>query len=323
MSHSSEHDSKPELWQIPEVEEPVKRNTNALNMPPDWYHQEVEEEIEELPPAPPSLEEIEAIRQDAYQEGFDQGRLAGFEQGEAQGKAEGLVKGHTEGLAQGIAEGLAQGADEIAKQSAIWAKLTQDLCQPVAHLDQEVEQQLVNLVLQLTQQIVKTEVTTNPKVILGALKQAIDVLPFATQTAKLHFHPDDIAMIETVYSAQECEKRGWHLIAEPSLQRGDCQVKTELSSVDYPLEMRINQVLKQFLTQNNAHMQQALADAQQEVQEILPEPLPERDTSQVNEQENTDEVTSVASTESSPKHENVEENDDPNSLTEPPHDPAG
>ncbi|MCE0556238.1 flagellar assembly protein FliH [Motilimonas sp. E26] len=325
MPHSPEHDSKPELWQIPEVEEPVKRtDTNALNMPPDWFHREVEEEIEELPPEPPSLEEIEAIREDAYQEGFEQGREAGFEQGEAQGKAEGLAKGHAEGLAQGIAEGLAQGADEIAKQSAIWAKLTQDLCQPVAHLDQEVEQQLVNLVLQLTQHIVKTEVTTNPKVILGALKQAIDVLPFATQTAKLHFHPDDIAMIETVYSAQECEKRGWSLIAEPSLQRGDCQVKTELSSVDYPLEMRINQVLKQFLTQNNAHIQQALGDAEKEVQEMLPDPLPEPVHRVVHEQENTDEVTSVDSTELPPNaRESVENNDDPNTITEPPHDPAG
>ena len=274
MPSSSDQDSKPELWQIPEVDEPLKRTgTNALNMAPDWFTREREEveEEEELVLTPPSLEEIEAIRNDAYQEGFEQGREAGFSQGETQGRQQGLAQGHAEGLEQGKEQGLAQGASEIASQSAIWAKLAQQLSQPVAHLAEEVEQQLINLVLQLTQHIVKTEVQTNPQVILGALKQAMDVLPFATQTARLHFHPDDITMIESIYSAPECEKRGWTLIAEPSLQRGDCQVKTQLSTVDYPLEMRINQVLKQFLSQNNSHMTQALADAQHEVEQQLPE----------------------------------------------------
>lgn len=323
MPSSSDQDRKPELWQIPEVEEPLKHTgTNALNMAPDWFTREREdvEEVEEPVPLPPSLEEIEAIRDDAYQEGFEQGSQAGFSQGEEQGRLQGLAQGHAEGLEQGKTQGLAQGEAEIASQSAIWAKLAQQLSQPVAHLAEEVEQQLINLVLQLTQQIIKAEVQTNPQVILGALKQAMDVLPFATQTARLHFHPDDIAMIESVYSAQECEKRGWTLVAEPSLQRGDCQVKTQLSTVDYPLEMRINQVLKQFLSQNNSHMTQALADAQHEVEQQLPQPKPEV-SDNVPSGENLDETSSLADESTLNRADSVVDNSEPLAPDEPTHDP--
>lgn len=275
MTTASDHDDKPELWQIPEVEvAPSEEVTNALNMPHDWFHRpDVEPEEEQAPPAPPSLEEIEAIRLAAHQEGFEQGQAEGYAQGEQRGYNEGLERGHSEGLAQGIAQGLVQGEQQINEQTAIWQQLMTQLVNPLAQLTQDVELQLVQLALQLSQQIVRTEVTTNPQVVLTALKQAIDVLPFANQSMHLHFHPDDIEMITQVYSPEECDKRGWVLISEPSLQRGDCQVKTELSSVDYPLETRINQVLKQFLTANNQQMKEASEAAELAVSEQLPEPI--------------------------------------------------
>ncbi|MCE2571514.1 flagellar assembly protein FliH [Motilimonas eburnea] len=279
MATQSDHDAKPELWQIPEVDvESDEETTNALNMPHNWFHQpEVEAEEEQAPPAPPSLEEIEAIRQAAYQEGFEQGQTEGFAQGEQRGHSEGYERGHEEGLAQGIEQGLVQGEQQINEQTLRWQQLMAQLANPLSQLTQDVELQLVQLALQLSQQIVRTEVTTNPQVVLTALKQAIDVLPFANQTMHLHFHPDDVDMINQVYSAEECDKRGWVLIAEPSLQRGDCQIKTELSSVDYPLEMRINQVLKQFLAANNQHMNEARAAAEQQVAAQVPKP-PEHPT---------------------------------------------
>lgn len=317
MVGSSDHDAKPELWQIPEVE--VARNeeqTNALNMPHDWFNQpEIEPEEELAPPAPPSLEEIEAIRQAAYQEGFEQGQTQGYEQGEERGFNEGLERGHREGLEQGIAQGLVQGEQQINEQTAIWQQLTAQLVNPLTQLTQDVEMQLVQLALQLSQQIVRTEVTTNPQVILTALKQAIDVLPFANQAIHLHFHPDDIEMINQVYSPEECDKRGWLLISEPSLQRGDCQIKTELSSVDYPLEMRINQVLKQFLTSNNQHMKEAAVAAEQSVTQQIPQPPKPHPEPEIkaaeHEQEESDDASVEPNTDASASDEQLtSESDD-------------
>lgn len=68
----------------------------------------------------PTVEEIEALSQDAYQEGFDRGHQDGLTQGFEQGQRDGLIEGqatgfqhgHEEGLQQGLSEGLQQGIEQ-------------------------------------------------------------------------------------------------------------------------------------------------------------------------------------------------------------------
>ncbi|RJG49024.1 flagellar assembly protein FliH [Motilimonas pumila] len=266
MADEQNPDQRPELWQIPKMEVALEtEETNALNMKTDWFKQIEEPVEEEQVPAPPTLEEIEAIRTDAFDEGFKEGQAAGFAKGEEEGRLEGLGKGHEEGLMQGLQQGLELGAEQIATQSGQWQVLTEQLHFPKLQLDKQIELELVQLAMALAQQIVKVEVQTNPQVILAALKQAIDALPFAAQKTTLLLHPDDLVLVKAVFGDEECDKRGWSLQAEPSFNRGDCQVKTDISSVDYPLEMRVNQVLKQFLAHNSEQLNDRPVEPEQQV----------------------------------------------------------
>ncbi len=243
-----------ELWELPLMEAETSGDTNALGMAADWYQTEPEPEPEEEEHIPLTLKEIEAVRQSAYEDGFNEGKENGFNQGLEEGKLEGLSQGHEAGLSQGKEEGLAAGKDVIDQHSAQWSALTEQLNSPLSKLNHNIEHQLVQLALSLAEQIVRCEVKTNPQLILNALKQAVEVLPIANQQVSILLQPDDLELVKQSFDDEECEKRGWTLCAEPSLNRGDCQVKTETSSVDYPLDARINQVIRQFLASNSEHM---------------------------------------------------------------------
>ena len=75
-------ETRVEAWGWPEMEVESEIQSNALGLGPDWYRQEQADEMppEEQPEEPtPSItaEEVEAIRQAAWEEGLAEGREAG------------------------------------------------------------------------------------------------------------------------------------------------------------------------------------------------------------------------------------------------------
>lgn len=244
-------------WSIPEfsAEEVEELQENSLfGKPAAWYNNknkevEEQEEVEEQP-KPLTLDDIEAIRQSAYEDGFNEGKEAGYAKGVETGKLDGLAEGHKEGLAQGLEEGLSQGSVEIEQQVNNWTSLIERLHNPLEKLDDNAEYQLVRLATALAEQITRCEIQTSPNIILQALKQAVDALPINEQKLIIHLHPEDLKFVLAAYSQEQCIQRGWDLQAEPALMRGDCQVHTQVSSVDFAFDTRIDQTLKNFFKEN-------------------------------------------------------------------------
>ena len=82
-------------------------------------------------------------------------------------------------------------------------------------------------------------------------EQAVEVLPVSEQTLSILLHPEDLKFVQNTYSQEVCSKRGWDLQPEAVLARGDCQIHTKVSSVDYTFSSRIEQVLKHFFKENH------------------------------------------------------------------------
>ncbi len=246
-------------WPLPELdgsETEETQETTLFGKPANWYHREkeiVEEDVEEQP-QPLTLDDIEAIRQSAYEDGFKEGKDAGFSQGLEEGKVQGVSEGHQQGLEQGTAQGLSEGQVQIDKQVSSWQLLIERLHSPLEKLDDNVEYQLIRLVTMLAEQITRCEVQSNPQIILQALKQGVEALPVSEQTLKISLHPDDLAFVQAAFSPEVCLQRGWDLQSEPALARGDCQIHTLTSSVDYAFSTRIEQVLKHFFKENHSRL---------------------------------------------------------------------
>ena len=244
-------------WDWPLMDKPdVTPESNVLGYASNWYQAEQEpqqaEDQGELEPEqqPLTLEEIEAVRQAAYDDGFVEGREAGFAQGLEEGRQQGLQEGHQQGFDQGQIEGLTLGKSQIDEQAAHWKLLAEQLTKPLAQMDEQVEQQLVYLALRLAKSLIRHEAKTSPDLLLTSLKEAVALLPCAEEGITLSLHPEDLQLIRDVYSEEECQRRGWTLQAEPALQRGDLQLASRTSSIDWMLEERIDNLLRNFLRSN-------------------------------------------------------------------------
>ena len=219
-------------WDLPFVDDPraarKDETTNALNKRSDWKYEppEVEEEIK-----PPTAEEIEAIRQAAYDEGFQEGKEKGFE----------------EGKAEGLEQGLEEGRHQMAEQAEVWQMLAEKFHDPLSQANDETRDQLVKLAVTLAKAVIKAEVSTNQQVILQALSEGIKALPINQADYQIHMNPDDIELVKAHFGDEEIAKKGWSLVEAPAMERGGCDITTVQNAVDVSIERRCRDVIDKFL----------------------------------------------------------------------------
>lgn len=235
-------------WDLPFVEdvnkEALNQKTNALNKRSDWKYEppEVEEEI-----LPPTAEEIEAIRQAAYEEGYNEGKQLGFDDGRAAGFEEGKEAGQQEGFEEGKQQGLDAGTEEISQLAENWKTLASHLHKPLNQANSDTRQQLVHLAVALARAVIRTEVNTNENVVLQALSEGLKVLPINEKMYQMHMHPDDIALVRERFDDTTIAENSWHFVASPGMSRGGCDITSSKNAVDVSIERRCRDVLDQFL----------------------------------------------------------------------------
>jgi flagellar assembly protein FliH len=174
-----------------------------------------EEEV--AAPPPMTAEQIEAIQQAAYQEGYELGRKEGREAGAAE------VRGQAQRLRQ-IVHGLAQ---------------------PLEELDKRLEEELVELALAVARQIVRRELQAQPGEVVAVVREALTALPSTATKVKLHLHPEDAALVRETLSLADDDGRPWKVVEEPVLTRGGCRVTSTHSRIDATVEKRLNAVIAQ------------------------------------------------------------------------------
>jgi len=236
-------------WTVPSVEAKNQQDdakTNALGKSRNWRY-EPPEETEVAEPAPLTAEEIEEIRQAAFDEGFEQGKADGFSKGFEEGRADGHQEGLTSGHAEGLEQGLAQGKETIEQQITAMQTLLEQLHQPLANVEKNVEAQLLQLVVQLTQAVTKHEAKTNPDILLSAIAEGVKALPGQESKIQILLNPQDIRLVEEQFGAGHIQAQGWQLLAAPQLSPGGCQIENSTSNIDLSVKSRLSEVLESFL----------------------------------------------------------------------------
>lgn len=239
-------------WAAPDVTEHKKEEftgrTNFMGVPLDkLYSQHVKEEEVEEEVKPLTAEEIEQIRQDAYNEGFAQGKDEGFAKGEEEGREQGHQQGVEQGQQEGFEAGFGQGQEQVNLLIERWQHLTHQLYHPVEKMDRIAEQQLLNLAVMLAESVIRQESKLNKEVLLTVLDEAVSSLPFNTEYAEIHMHPTDIALLQELYDEDALSERKWILKEEPTYQVGDVIVMTPNSLIDRSVKQRIKQSLDAFV----------------------------------------------------------------------------
>lgn len=166
--------------------------------------------------------EIAALRRQAWTEAFRKG----------------LKEGHAEGYATGYASGREQGQHEVDDMAARLHGLVRQLAEPLADVDDGVIEAVSELALRIARQLVRRELQAAPDEVVAVVREALQHLPVSARVARIRLHPSDVTLVEAALPAAEGE-RAWRLVADPTLQRGDCVVETDVSRIDATVEARL------------------------------------------------------------------------------------
>ena len=173
-----------------------------------------------------TVDEIEAMQKQAYDEAF------------AQGKKDGFSEGFNEGSRQGYEENV----QILQKRAMEFASLMESLSQPFKVLDAEVEKELVKLVVGVATQVIRREIKLDSGQVIAAVREGINVLPLSSQKISLHLHPEDAELVRSALSLDEMSP-AWIIVEDPLLTRGGCIVDTEVSHIDATVENRLAAVI--------------------------------------------------------------------------------
>jgi len=173
--------------------------------------------FEALPPAEdmprmPSVEELQAIEQAAYQEGFERGHADGFAQGQA----------------------------ELRRLTAQIEGILDNFSRPLARLETEVVGALGELAVRIAGALVGRAYQQDPVLLSDLVSEAVDAVGASHREVEVRLHPDDIAALTPLLSLMS----GTRLTPDPGLSRGDLRVHAESVRIDGTLEARLRSALE-------------------------------------------------------------------------------
>ena len=186
-------------------------------------------EMEEVPldeVQPLTLEELESIRQEAYNEGFAVGEREGFHSAtlKVRQEAEAILAPKVAGLEQ----------------------MMVNLFEPIAEQDTQIEKSLIDLVQHITKQVIQRELAIDSTQIEHVMREALKLLPLGATNVRLYINPQDF---EQVKALRERHEETWRIVEDVSLLPGGCRVETEHSRIDATVETRVAQVMVKLFDQ--------------------------------------------------------------------------
>lgn len=177
----------------------------------------------------PDAPDVDAMGRQAWQVGYE----------------EGLAKGR-EAARQEQAARLHTLEQQVARLDAIMVTLAL----PLTELDEEVERELAELACAIARQVVRRELRTEPAHVIGAIREAVALLPSAAREVRVVLHPEDAALVRERLG--DGAARAWTITEDPMMGRGGCRVVAESSVVDARLETRVGAVIAHVLGDERA-----------------------------------------------------------------------
>lgn len=176
-----------------------------------WTAPGLEPQQIEAPPAPPSVEELQAIEQAAYDEGF----------------------------ARGHADGLATGQGEIRRMAAQIEGILDSFTRPLARLDSEVGDALGALAIRIAGALIGPAYVADPTLLANLVREALDAAGSNARDVELRLHPDDLAVVTPLLNPAATVR----FTADPALARGELRLHSESVRIDGTLAARLQACL--------------------------------------------------------------------------------
>lgn len=189
---------------------------------------------------PPTADDLEKIRQQAYEEGFEEGRKAGLEKG----NAEGIVSGKQDGFKQGLDQGLEAGQSQISERVARLEQLLSELLIPLEKQQGLIEEAMLNVSMAVARAVIHKELTIDSSSIQKAINSILSDLPKIDQGFSLVIHPSNEEHVQPILKKY---KAAINLKLDDSLTPGGCIFNSSSQLIDYTIEKRFQKTVQTML----------------------------------------------------------------------------
>lgn len=171
--------------------------------------------------------DLEAITQQAHEEGFAHGREEGQQTGYAEGLAAGRVASKT----------------ELAAQLSHLQQVMAALLEPTQNQAAAIEQALSQLACDIAHAVLRREPALAALELLPLVRSAVRELPVGSRNITVLLNP---AELELMRACSEWPAT-WQMQADSRIEAGGCRVHCERSVVDYTIGLRFRQVAERIL----------------------------------------------------------------------------
>jgi flagellar assembly protein FliH len=270
-------------WSLPKL---GKTNVPGFQQPVEEVEIKPEPEITEAELAKIKADELKAIKEAAYQEGFDLGQK----------------------------EGLLAAKGKIDQESAFVRQLVSELREPLKQCEEKTQQQLLELSFAIARQIVRRELQQDPSQLIAIIRDALKLLPIGTQKVNIALHPEDARMIKDKLSidsehedSSEQAENLWKINQDPAVERGSCLVTTENSKIDASIDKQVAILFSRIagglradevVHENN---KEQLAETKPQIAEDINTKVDELEESAINQSQDETELRSIKIESTKPK----------------------
>jgi flagellar assembly protein FliH len=187
--------------------------------------------------------------QGAVADGFRQGQHDGYAAGVAQGRAEGVQAGHAEGLAHGLEQGRAQALAHLDERARPVDAMLEGLKKLDSELRAAQRKEVVDLVGKIARQVIRAELALQPVQLLSLVDEALAAMPPSRDAVEVFLNPEELKRITELDPKRA---KQWSLLADPSLEPGECRVRSGDHEVDAGCQGRLAACMEQVSDQLHA-----------------------------------------------------------------------
>jgi flagellar assembly protein FliH len=149
----------------------------------------------------------------------------------------GYQDGYRNGLAALESYKQTQAVQMAAYMSDQVGALAADFHHRLESLEQQLAGRIAGVALELSRQVVRSELQQRPDVVVEVAEQALGALLASARQIVLRLHPDDHALAQAQLT-EMLAARGARMVPDVNLSRGGCVVESDIAVVDATVEAR-------------------------------------------------------------------------------------
>ncbi len=152
-----------------------------------------------------------------------------------------LKEAYAEGFELGRKEGIEKARSETAMMVNQFAKVLESLNAYTHDFDDQIARDLVSLSGKIAEQIIHRELTVSPEAMYSMIEKIVGNLPGEDFNVSILLNPGDAAAFRDQLHESSL---AWKIIDDAEIERGDCRVQSNNSTVNCKLADQVIAILE-------------------------------------------------------------------------------